>query len=304
MIVSASRRTDVPAFYARWLMERLRAGYCLVRNPFNPRQVSRVGLAPDEVDALVLWSKNPAPLLPHLPDLDRRGYRYLFFFTLNDYPAALEPRVPPAAKRVETFRRLADRLGPERVTWRYDPIVVTPATDPAFHEVTVERLARALDGATHRLVLSVVHPYRKTVRRLAGLADRGFAFDPATRDAPATRTLLERMAAMARSHGITTHACADERDLALLGIRPGRCIDPQLVRSLGGRAAETKDRGQREHCGCSPSRDIGTPDTCRHGCTYCYAVSSDALARQRYARHDPHSPFLFDAAAHAEERAT
>ncbi len=293
MIISASRRTDIPAFYSAWLMNRIRAGYCLVPNPFNAKQISRVSLAKEDVDAFVFWSKNPEPMLALLDELTSWGYIYYFQYTLNDYPRAIEPRVPPLDRRIETFHELARRLGPLRVIWRYDPIIITPNTDYDFHAATFERLTGLLAGATRRVVISVVDLYRKTDRRMAAHADAGFQIDPDAVASHEMRQLLAHISRVARAHGVDSFSCAEEHDFTDAGVRPGSCIDCNLIAALGGHVSSKKDPGQRPACRCVTSRDIGINDTCLHGCPYCYSTRNDELAHQRHAQHDPSSPVLF-----------
>jgi hypothetical protein len=279
-------------------MNRIRAGYCLVPNPFNAKQISRISLAPEDVDAFVFWSKNPEPMVGLLDDLTSRGFVYYFQYTLNDYPRALEPKVPPTERRVETFHDLARRLGPLRVVWRYDPIIITPNTSYDFHAATFERLAGFLTGATRRVVVSVVDLYRKTDRRMTVLSDAGFRIDPDAVTSREMRTLLAHISQVAAAHGIESFSCAEEHDFTDAGVRPGSCIDCDLITALGGHVSAKKDTGQRPACRCVTSRDIGINDTCLHGCPYCYSTRNDELANQRHAQHDPSSPVLF---GHAED---
>ena len=146
MIISASRRTDIPAFYADWFINRVREGSCEVPNPFNPRQVATISLKPEDVDSIVFWTRSPRPLFRHLRELDGRGFFYYFQYTLLDYPAVIDSHTPPAWRALDTFRALADRIGPERVVWRYDPIVLSEITPPEYHLETFGRLAAALRG--------------------------------------------------------------------------------------------------------------------------------------------------------------
>jgi hypothetical protein len=161
MIISASRRTDIPAFYSEWFMNRIRAGYCTTINPFNRHQVARVSLRPNDVDVIVFWTKNPEPLIQHLEELDNCGFRYYFQYTLTGYPKAIEPSVPEPKKGISTFKKLADLIGPEKVIWRYDPIIISNRTDSDYHKKQIDHIARELEGFTHRLVISVVDEYRK-----------------------------------------------------------------------------------------------------------------------------------------------
>jgi hypothetical protein len=294
LIVSASRRTDLPAFYADWFMRRVRAGFCLVPNPFNARQVSRVSLRPAEVEAIVFWSKDPRPLLPHLSELDERGYRYYFQFTLNAYGPELEPNLPPWQERVETFRRLSERLGSARVIWRYDPLILSNRTSPGFHQDRFGRLAADLGGFTRRVVVSLVDYYQKTERRLAPLAAAGWRFDRSgPGENPALRSFLAWLSREAAGRGMAVESCAEAFDWSELGIKPGKCVDDRLLEELWGLGVHRKDPGQRAACGCVVSRDIGVSDTCRHGCRYCYATRHPEVAERRHREHDPAREALF-----------
>jgi hypothetical protein len=293
MIISASRRTDIPAFYSEWFMNRLQEGYCLVPNPFNPTQVARISLVPDDVDAIVFWSKNPAPMLRFLPEVENLGYRFYFLFTLNHYPKALEPNLPPLEERISTFIELSEGLGPGRVIWRYDPIILSNRTDASYHRKTFESLCQQLAGRTQRVITSIVTLYRKTVRNLAPLEKLGYAFDQEPRSNPETEPLLSHVAKSAAEHGLEIFACAEKRDYTFLGIKPSSCIDAGLIRDLWGIPVSSKeDPGQREHCGCALSRDIGMTDTCPHGCPYCYSNMNPEIALRRYRTHDPGSTAL------------
>jgi hypothetical protein len=302
VIISASRRTDLPAFHASWLMNRLRAGFCEVVNPFNPEQRSRIDLAPEAVEVIVFWTRYAAPLLGHLAELDRRGYRYYFLYTLVDYPAILEPHAPPLEKRLESFRRLSRRLGAERVVWRYDPIVLGNLTDVRYHLERFRRLCSELSGQTRRVVVSLLDEYPKVRRRLDGLSAGGFRLLRFSEGDPRLGALMAGLAETARAKGMEIQSCAERRNLRPWGIDPGACIDPQLIRELFGISVPArKDPGQRPACRCAVSRDIGAYDTCRYGCVYCYARSS-AEPREGgpgSLRGHPGDPALGDAASGA-----
>ena len=273
MIISASRRTDIPAFYAEWMVRRLRAGYCTVANPLNRNQVTRISLKPEDVDAIVFWTRNPRPLMAHLDELDSRGCRYYFQFTVLGYPRELDPRCPPAATAVETFRDLAQRLGPKRVIWRYDPIVFTGITPPAFHEENFGQLAESLSGRTSRVVISIVDMYRKTAARLKELEATPAAVRPC--DPNDFAALMRRLAKAAGENGMEIVSCAEEVDLRPFGICPSKCVDDRvLAEAFGIEVPKAKDPAQRAACGCVVSRDIGMYESCLFGCRYCYAVKS------------------------------
>ncbi|NMA38730.1 MAG: DUF1848 domain-containing protein [Lentisphaerae bacterium] len=261
MIISASRRTDIPAFYAEWLLRRLRAGYAETVNPFRPSQVTRVNLTPEHVDGLVLWSKNPAPLLPFLPELIAFGIPFYLQFTVTPYDAALEPGVPPKSRVIDTFLRLSDQLGPQRLVWRYDPIIVTEAMTPSWHCEHFAALCAQLAPSCCRCVISFVDPYRNSPQ--AQLAP----------DAADMHAIAAGFAPIAASWRLPLFTCAEPIDLSSYGIAHGACIDSDLLGTLAGRKLHIpRDRHQRPDCGCAKSIDLGRYGTCRHGCTYCYAT--------------------------------
>lgn len=291
-IVSASRRTDIPAFYSEWFMRRVRAGFCEVSNPLNSRQISRITLDP-ETTVLVFWTRWAAPMLRHLAELDARGYGYYFLYTLTGYPSPLEPVGPRLDRAIEAFARLAQQIGPHRVLWRYDPIVLTTKTNPDFHLHQFSRLATALRGQTHEAIVSFMDPYQKAARRLDALARRNpdwryRSFEPET-DGP----WLNILAQEAQNQGMSIQSCASRVDLSPFNIPAGRCIDDQrLLQLLQCRVSRRKDPGQRAACGCVASRDIGSYDSCLFGCAYCYATRSFELAARRHAAQDPDATML------------
>lgn len=295
MIISASRRTDIPAFYCEWFMNRIRAGYCQVPNPMNMKQIATVSLLQEDVDAIVFWSKNPAPLLPHFDELDKRGYCYYLQFTLNNYPRALEPNVPPFSTRVDVFKSLSKRIGPTRVVWRYDPIIISNITNLEFHREAFTLIAEELRGTTERVMVSIVDFYRKTDRRLSQLEkEEGFEFQKDIIDEESTIYLLKDLAKIAKINGIEIYTCAEERDYSKVGIPPGRCIDDRIIKKIRGKEIRyKKDPYQRDSCLCMISKDIGLHDTCMHGCQYCYATTNYNVAQLRYRQHDPLSPVLW-----------
>lgn len=291
MIISASRRTDVPAFYSEWLMNRIETGHCEVPNPLNPKQVTVVSLKPEDVDVIVFWTRNPSPLLARLKELDRRGYRCLFLYTLTGNPRAMEPHRPSLEQTLKTFKTLSDRIGPDRVTWRYDPLVFTSATGPEFHRETYETIARHLRGHTRRSIMSVVKIYRKIGQRITALRKEGIELVEC--EGEALSDLLKFMAATAQDNGMTLSSCAQEMDLTSSGILPGKCIDDGLIREVFGvEVSRRKDPSQRKACGCVVSKDIGMYDTCVYGCAYCYATTSFERAKGNYRGHNPESAAL------------
>lgn len=288
-VISASRRTDIPAFYTEWLMNRVRAGFCHWLNPFSS-QVYRVSLDPQDVIAVVLWTRNPAPLLPHLPDLAARGLRCCAHVTLTGYGPPLETHNPAPEAVLRAFERLAARIGPDYALWRYDPIVISSLTPPAYHLERFASLAARLDGVTRRCTVSFVTPYGKVERNLRKLTQQhGIRFDPPED----RRALLAGMVQAAAGHGIRLYSCCEDDYRLVPGMERGRCVDPDLLARLTGDATlSLAPRPTRPLCGCVESVDIGAYDTCVFGCAYCYATHSRAAALRRTASHDPADSLL------------
>lgn len=284
MIISASRRTDIPAFYSDWFFNRIQEGFVLVRNPMNPRQVSKVPLNRDSVDCIVFWTKNPEKMLPELNLLD--GYPFYFQFTLNSYDKRLEPEVPEQSKVVDTFKRLSDALGPERVIWRYDPVILNESADISCHTKCFEVLARKLHDYTSKCIFSFVDYYRK--------ADKSFRENGiAELDAEKKKTIAVKFTKIAANYGLKLESCAEEIDLSALGIGHACCIDPELIGKLSRKQVKAgKDRNQRKACGCCPSVDIGAYNTCLHGCAYCYANHNPESVKRNCTSYDPGSSLL------------
>jgi hypothetical protein len=302
MIISASRRTDIPAFYSRWFMNRIRAGFCEVPNPFNRRQVSRISLLPEDVDVIVFWTRNPRPLFAYLDELDERGYRFYFQYTLLGYPPPIDAAGPLLQASLRTVRELARRVGPQRVIWRYDPIVLSEVTPPAYHRAAYAQLAQALTGVTSRSVISLMDDYPKIRGRMQDLARQGVRLlsvsSGESEDAGGlpgwVGELLSDLSSIAQLHQMEIVSCAEKIDLRPYGIRPGKCVDDEYIQQVFGlEVAHTKDPGQRKACGCVVSKDIGMYDSCLFGCSYCYATTSFERARANYSRHDPDAPSLY-----------
>lgn len=294
MIVSASRRTDIPAFYSDWLINRIRAGYCTVPNPFNKNAVSVVSLRPSDVSCFVFCTRNPRPLMRHLDEIDALGHRYYFQYTLVANPRPIDPRSPARDAAIATFRELATRVGPGRMVWRYDPITLTELTPPDYHRGNFEYIAAALRGSAFRCVVSLLDPYRKIEKREAALAREGvhLTYRPQMPES-VTGPLLTDLARMAAENDMEIVSCAEDPGLDLYGIAPGKCIDDAIVnREWGLCVPPDKNPAMRPSCGCVMSRDIGMYDGCLFGCTYCYATSSFDRARANYRNHDPGSPSL------------
>ena len=277
MIISASRRTDIPAFYGEWFINRLKAGYLLVRNPFNPQQVRRVDLTSETLDGIVFWTKDPATLLPYLDEIDAMGFIYYFQFTLTSYGPDMEPHLRPKQEILRSFIDLSRRVGSSRVLWRYDPIVFNSEMDCDYHIRIFTHLCQQLSGYTDQVIISFVDLYR-------GIAKTGIR--EAT--APEIANTAEALARIAKAQGIEIAACCETHDLSVYGISKASCIDQSRIASLGDSGMPGwQQRSLREGCGCAASVDVGAYNTCLHGCIYCYATRSLQSAARNHQRHDP-----------------
>jgi hypothetical protein len=285
MILSASRRTDIPNYYSEWLARRFRAGFLCVRNPMNFRQVSRITLNPNVIDCIVFWTKNPAPMLPYLDEY--RRYMYYFQFTLTGYGKDIEPGLPDKRRiLIPAFCELADRIGRDRVIWRYDPIFLSDHYTLDYHVKAFTRIAEALAGRTRRVVISFLDDYEKTKRNMKGINIQGLTKEK-------MRRLAHSFAVIAGRYGMEIQTCAEKIDLSEYGITHGACIDREYIEHLlGCRLRAGKDHGQRPECRCMESVEIGSYHTCRNGCRYCYANFSDGRVQARIRDFDVDSPIL------------
>lgn len=284
MILSVSRRTDMPAFYSKWFFNRIKEGFVYVRNPMNIHQISKIELSPKLIDCIVFWSKNPKPMLPHLDLL--KDYMYYFQFTINPYDIRLEQNVPSKSNIIETFKELSDKIGPERVIWRYDPIILTDTITIDYHVKYFEELAKRLQGKTKTCVISFLDLYKKTERNLQNTTAREL-------DQNEMVQLAGMLSSIASSYGIKIQSCAEEIELESVGICHGHCIDNVLIEDLlGVRLVVGKDKNQRPECGCVQSIDIGEYNTCSHMCKYCYANFNKDKVVEKSKHHNPDSPLL------------
>ena len=329
VIISASRSTDIPAFYAKWFMNRLKAGYCVWYNPFNQKPMF-ISFAKTKV--VVFWTKNPEPMIPFLPELDMMGIHYYFQVTLNDYVnEGFEPNVSSVEHRIEVFKRLSDLIGKERVIWRFDPLIVTPQLTARQLLTKVYHVGNQLKGYTDKLVFSFidVRAYRKVQNNL--IKETPFYTRETVENAePSGSYLTELVEGLAklRDHwksegwNLTLATCGESIDLDKYGIEHNRCIDGELMERLfvedkelvyylrTGKLPEPdlfgnipeipsdrkdlKDKGQRKVCCFMSSKDIGMYNTCRHFCVYCYANTSKEVVLKNKERHSDESESIID----------
>jgi len=288
-IISVSRRTDVPAFYGDWFMERVREGFAGVVHPFGGKRYL-VSLRPEDVTCFIFWTKDFTPFMQRLDALDRLGYRFYFNYTVTGIPSVFESHVDKAAA-LRTLKLLSKRYSPRYINWRFDPIVLSSLCDGEFYLSEFTRLASELEGLVERCYFSFVMPYRKVDRNFREL-ERAIGVRVIQESEERRIELAGRLASIAQSHGIQMYSCCGEY---LLGdrIQKGHCIDGSLIEQLFyPQGLVWTEKPTRPGCGCTESIDIGTYDTCPHGCVYCYANANKAVARRAFENHDPTSVFL------------
>lgn len=284
MILSVSRRTDIPAFYSEWFYNRIKEGFVYVRNPMNIHSVSKIDINPDVIDCIVFWTKNPLSMLPRLNDL--KDYNYYFQFTVNPYDTTIESFVPKKKIIFDTFKRLSDLIGSERVIWRYDPILLSNEVSIEYHKRYFEVIAKNLAGYTNRCVISFIDNYKKTENNLKFTSVKSLdVFD--------IERVCNDISSIANVNKITIQSCAEKVDLDKFGIVHGSCIDREFIQKiLNQRINAKKDKNQRNECHCIESIDIGEYNTCAHNCLYCYANFNSNIVNNKICMHNPSSPLL------------
>ncbi len=285
MIISASRRTDIPSFYFDWFTNRLKERFVLVRNPVYPNQISRIDLSPELIDCIVFWTKNPSPAMDKLDSL--KDYPFYFQFTLTSYSMDAEINMPSKSKVIiNTFKKLSEKIGPEGVIWRYDPIFLSRKYNMEYHIKYFEKIAGELSDYTKRCVFSFIDFYPKIKKQLNEMGS-------SAPDKEEKIMLARELQKISYHYGFSLETCSEALDLRGLGIKHGKCIDDKLIEKLTGFSMNLKkDSNQRRECGCMESVDIGSYDTCGNGCKYCYANHSIKRLEQNRRRYDVNSPVL------------
>ena len=275
----------MPNYYSEWFCNRINERFLYVRNPMNAHRISRIDLSPEVVDCIVFWTKNPANMLNRLDHL--KNYQYYFQFTLTGYGKDVEPGLPDKrGELIPTFQKLSGKIGAQKVIWRYDPIFISQHYTMNYHLKAFKEIACSLNGYTRKVVISFVDLYAKTQRNTVGLQ-----IEPLTDQG--MLEMAEQLVDIAEKYGMTVESCAERIDLQSVGVQHGSCIDKKLVEEIiGCKLIVDKDKNQRTECGCCESVETGTYNTCKNGCRYCYANSSDTVVNENVAAYDVNSPLL------------
>lgn len=286
MIISVSRRTDIPSYYSTWFFNRLKEGYAYVRNPMNPHQISEISLSPDVVDGIVFWTKNPTPMLNSLDKL--QNYTYYFQYTLTPYGDDVEKNIPSKNNIIiPTFRKLSSLIGKERVVWRYDPILLSDKYTLQYHMQCFCRLCDKLADYTEKCTISFLDLYKNMQRNITPLGIRPLSYGQA-------EELAGYFSEVAHEHGIYIDTCAENMELDKYGIKHASCIDQDRLERIGNYKLDIeRDKNQRDACNCVSSIDLGAYNTCQNGCVYCYANFNQTLVNDCCKKHNPSSPLLY-----------
>lgn len=284
MILSVSRRTDIPAFYTDWFFNRLNEGFVLVRNPMNYHQVSKIILNSSVIDCIVFWTKDPTNIIGRLDELE--DYNYYFQITITPYNNSIERYMQDKESIINSFINLSQRVGRERVIWRYDPIILSKDLTLDYHIENFEKIASKLAGYTNVCIISFLDLYKKTERNMKSIF-------PIKISSNIMLDIGKKLSKIANKYYIELKTCSEEIDLSSIGINHAKCIDDNLISKILGREIEiNKDKNQRDICSCVSSIDIGAYNTCRNGCLYCYANFSDTSVKNNITTHNKNSPYL------------
>ena len=282
MIINTGCRTDIPAFYSKWFINRIREGYVLVRNPYYNTQVTKYSLNPKVVDCLVFGTKNPEPMIKYLNELD--NYKKLWYITITPYEKNIEPLVPDKSKVIESFKKVSEHIGANGVNWRYDPIFIGMGFDVNRHIKSFEKIAKSLKGYTKHCTISFLDLYEKVKRNAPNIK-------PPTKDEQIE--LAKAFSKIGKDNGIIVHSCCEKTYLANYGIDCKGCMTKEIIEaSVGTKLNAPKTKNIREGCNCLMGNDIGAYNSCGHLCIYCYANANKEAVKRNMENHNPNSPFL------------
>ena len=286
MILSVSRKTDIPAFHFDWFLQRVKEGYVINRNPMFPEQLYKTPIHPSTCDCIVFWTKNAIPVMDRLDEL--REYQYYFQYTITGYGKDIETNLPDKKLIRDNFKVLSDKLGSMKMIWRYDPILFTREYTPEWHLQKFREIASEFNGKTQKCVISFLDPYYNCTEMNKNLG----VYFLGREELP---IFSKQLAEIAKENGITLASCAEKLDLQECGIEHNACIDKTLIEKIVGKPFSLpSDKGQREACGCVQSLDIGTYNTCKNGCVYCYATKGEGKIEEVFSLKDNTSPILCD----------
>lgn len=283
MILNTGARTDIAQYYSEWLFKRFEEGFVYTRNPLFPNKVTKYELSPDKIDLVLFCSKNYKPILPRLREITDK-YRTYFHYTITAYGSEIEPYVPSIDNSIQTLINLANMVGKQRLTWRYDPILLTEKYTIDIHAKTFEYIASRVAPYINNCVFSFVEMYKKLEKNMPEII-------PFTENDKAI--IAQILGDIAKKYNISIQTCGTNGDFSKYGIKSSGCATLELLGKANGcEFKDIKHKGMREGCHCIESRDIGAYDTCLNGCKYCYANQNPQKAWEMNKLHNPNSPLL------------
>ena len=281
MILNISGRTDIVAFYSDWLMNRLDEGFIDVRNPFNPKMVSRIMV--DDVDLLFFCTKNPIPILDKLKDIKKKVY---FHVTLTSYKKNIEPNIPPKKDVIEAIKKLSNIIGKDNLVIRYDPIFISDEYNLDYHVKAFDKICELLDGYVGKMLIHFINDYKNVRNNYNILKFRKLTGND-------YETIGKSFSESAKKHNIVVHTCNEERDLTEFGFIKDDCISKELAFKLTGKEYKKKWKARKDLvCQCVEMVDIGVYNSCKHFCKYCYANYDEKQVNENYSKHNPKSSLL------------
>jgi DNA repair photolyase len=280
MILNISGRTDIVAFYCDWLMNRLEEGYVDVRNPFNPKMVSRIMI--DDVDLLFFCTKNPLPILDKINNIKKKMY---FHITLTSYKKNIEHNVPSKKDIIEGIKKLSEIVGKENIVIRYDPVLVNDEYTVDYDIKAFDKLCDLLDGYISKMLISFIDDYKNVRNNYSTLKYRKLNEDDYKR-------IGESFSKSAKKHNILVHTCAEVRDLTEYGFIKDECMSKELAFKLTGKTYKRWNARKNVPCKCIEMADIGVYNSCKHFCKYCYANFDEKQVNDNYKNHNPKSSLL------------
>lgn len=282
MVINTGMRTDIPAFYSNWLLNRIKEGFVYVRNPYYRNQVTKYNLNPNVVDCLAFCTKNPRPLIPHLEELDK--FKQFWFVTITPYGKNIEPNVPDKKQVISDFKELSKHVGKNAVAIRYDPILINDKFDVQMHVKCFEKLLNELKGYTEDCTISFLDMYEKVKQNAKEVR-------PPTEEEQIE--IAKAFSIIGKENNITIHACCEKAYLKDYGLDITGCMSQEIVeKAIENKLNTPKNNSKRTECNCLMGNDIGAYNTCMHLCKYCYANSNKTLVQENYKLHNPNSPFL------------
>ena len=282
MILNTGSRTDIPAFYSEWFMNRIRAGFVMARNPFYPKQIIRYGLDPSVVDVLVFCTKNPKNMLEHLEELKK--YRMYWNVTITPYGKDIEPNVPHKKEVMDAFIELSKKVSVKNVVWRYDPIFLNEKYDISHHLMIFEKMCAYLEGYCKHVIISFIDLYEKTKKNFPEVKE--VSFDEQC-------YITKQFVKIAARHGMDIRLCHEDERLAFYGADVTGCLSKEVLEdAIGEQLIVPTSSKSREGCNCLLGNDIGAYNSCLHLCRYCYANFDKDIVLKNHKLHDPKSPLL------------